>query len=735
MISLIRMVGEIFKKPKNLLFGSVIYLSFAHHFIDIWARPALTIIILFALGTLIFVFIIDFLARKISPYLTKIEQKRFYLFILVSALVSLFIAWRIYKVPDSYQSLTIEPLVTGGQTVELIEVKANSVIVDVAKIAKDNGWDENNGYLVASHSSRPITVSFVSTANTPVYILFQSSPDSSKVRFFLGNQTDEANLYSTVDNEMLFEMQSRYRNLPNWLFLPALFIMDVIALGMMTMFLLLMQELGQKEAQQKTENIASIGHNKHILILLLFGSVLHLLNMLAVPLFLGPDSPSFLQGSVYLLEHGNFDGVSMFRGPGTTFLFAPVLYFFGRNSWAIKILLHLMALLCIPVSYRIGWQLSRNWQVAFISGLIAMLSPDLLFYSNYIMSDVPNILVVLIFISLLISALADEKWYWIPFTMLIGSFATLLRSENIVLLILGLVVLVAAAIWQWVNSGVERKRRIVRIGLAFIVALLPLFWWSAHNNRVHGFWGMSNYQGEVFYDGWVYSGDANRLSFSDRSSPAVQTINEVLKKYPAVITDKSGVPTGWEIYPSLLDAGYSTDQAFDLMASAAWDSIIHDKKKAVRLLFIKYKAGLKPEITHNITYPLPDEQPIKDEMKAEFFDEDTLVIPFLITLQRQINESTIQWYPRIYPTWVLFCIFTVFISWLRLPLEKWTTLTIITATRIFIPLTIGVAFWRYSLAGWIPAQIIAVSWIWGFIYGIKNILLDSTVSNPNSTYR
>jgi len=393
-----------------------------------------------------------------------------------------------------------------------------------------------------------------------------------------------------------------------------------------------------------------------------------------------------------------------------------------------------MAILCIPVSYRIGWQLSGSQRVAFISGLIAILSPDLLFYSNYVMSDVPNILVVLTFTSVLISALTNGKWYWILFTMLIGSFATLLRSENIILLVLALVVLIISTIWKWVKSGIERKRYLAPIGLAFVVALLPLFWWSGHNNRVHGFWGMSNYQGEVFYDGWVYSGDANRLSFSDQNSPSVQKIDEVLNKYPAEITDKSGVPTGWEIYPSLLAAGYSTDQAFELMASAAWDSIIHDKKKSVKLLFIKYKAGLRPEITHNITYPLPDEKTKKDEMKAEFFDEDTLVVPFLVTLQRQINAYTIQWYPRIYPIWVLFCIFTVFISSLRSPFEKWGTLTIITASRIFIPLTIGVAFWRYSLAGWILAQIIAVNWMWVFIYGIKNILLDSRISNPNSTY-
>ena len=135
---------------------------------------------------------------------------------------------------------------------------------------------------------------------------------------------------------------------------------------------------------------------------------------------------------------------------------------------------------------------------------------------------------------------------------------------------------------------------------------------------------------------------------------------------------------------------------------------------------MKYQDGLSPEvITYNVTYPLPGEPPRFDSYKIAYFDEETLNIPALIRLQRQINTWTIKFYPRIYPTWVLFCLLTIFLSLFRSPWDNWLALTTITASRIFIPLTLGVAFWRYTLAGWIPAQIIAISWIWLFFSGVK----------------
>src|SRR5204863_4835242 len=107
----------------------------------------------------------------------------------------------------------------------------------------------------------------------------------------------------------------------------------------------------------------------HLNLLLGLGLLLHQLNILSVPLILDADSTVFLQGAEHLLKYGNLDGVSKLVGPGTTFLFAPILFLFGRNAWGMKIFLHLIALACIPVCYWLGWFFSRNHWVAILSGL------------------------------------------------------------------------------------------------------------------------------------------------------------------------------------------------------------------------------------------------------------------------------------------------------------------------------------------------------------------------------
>ncbi len=254
------------------------------------------------------------------------------------------------------------------------------------------------------------------------------------------------------------------------------------------------------------------------------------------------------------------------------------------------------------------------------------------------------------------------------------------------------------------------------VGLALVVAALPLLWWSFHNQRVHGFFGLSNYAGEVLYDGWVYFGDASKLSFTDKNSQAVQEINSVVEKYPITTTDQGGTPTGWEIYPSLMQAGYTTEQAFNLLENAAWDSIKKDESLTLKLLFIKLRDGLTPGTTHMLTLPLPTEDFLTPKMG--YFDQEHLRIPIFINLQRGFNGYLQKWYDTVFPYWVYLCLFAMTFSLYRSPRIIWLTLILITATRIFIPNIMGLSHWRYTVAGIIPLQIIAVHWIAAVVTGI-----------------
>lgn len=380
----------------------------------------------------------------------------------------------------------------------------------------------------------------------------------------------------------------------------------------------------------------------------------------------------------------------------------------------------MIALGCIPICYRLGWQISHNRWVALLSGLALALNPDIYFYSNYVMSDVANIFFVLLFSTLLLSALETLKPGWVFASLLTSSFAALLRSENILLLVIGSLALAAAGFEHWFRDhSPGTKKTFVHIGLAILTASLSVLWWSGHNLRVHNFFGLSNYMGVVLYDGWVYFGDASKLDFSDPSSSAVQELEAIAQRYPIAITDKSGVATGWETYPALIQSGYTDGQAIGLLRDAALDSIKKNPGLTLQLLFLKFRTGLRPEITHQITYPLPGEPAWTNAIKLQFFDAENLSITPLIRLQQKVNELVALWYPHLYPTWVLFCILVLTLSVLRRPTIHWMVLVAIVATRIFIPLTMSVPFWRYTVSGWMLLQIITIAWVWLFLNGAK----------------
>jgi len=483
------------------------------------------------------------------------------------------------------------------------------------------------------------------------------------------------------------------------------------------LFIFFLQEIEQSRSSlHGTASPHRSVHRRNITILLIFSGVLHLLNALAVPLLIDADSPSYLEGAFHWLEFGNLDGVSMIRGPGSTFLFTPVIMLFNRNPWGIKILLHLLAFACVPLGYRLGWQLGRNQWVAFISGFVTALTPDLFFYSNFVMSDLPNLFLMLAFCTLLISALESFEAVWVMGAMLTASFAALFRSENVILIFIGAGVLFTFYLWKWRTTGFAKLCCDLRIlAFALMISLLPLLGWSAHNLRVHDYFGLSNYTGEVIYDGWVYFGDASRLNFSNQNSEAVQTIQMVIRQYPIIITDESGTPDANEIYLSLIKAGYTPEQAIGLLKKAAIDSINKDWALSFKLLLIKIHASLRPETTAMLSLPLPSES--FPSYKRGFFDDEKLSIPALILAQRKTYEYIQEWNDSIYRTWVYVSLFAMFFSLYRSPSRIWLTLILITITRIFLPAVIGLSHWRYTLAGWVPLQIIAISCIAMIIQG------------------
>jgi hypothetical protein len=536
-----------------------------------------------------------------------------------------------------------------------------------------------------------------------------------------GRQQVQADLSSATEGLDEIVFSSSYRGLPGWIFLPALVGIDILAWSVLLLLLLILQELGERSASGTPEPVPPAPSQRLALILLIgLGTFLHALYALSSALTVGPDSPGYLEGAVHLVRFGNLDGVSMSRGPGTALLFGPVIWIFDRNPWGIKILLHLLALACIPVSYRIGWQLSKDPRVAFLSSLIPVLSPDLYYFASFVMADLPNLFLVLLFCWFLLLGLESSRWHWALAVMLTASFATLLRSENSVLLAIGFLTLLLSFAARWRRGQLLNPvQPFLYLGMALLIAVLPVVWWLNHNQRLHGFQSSRAYLAHVIYDGWIYFGNASYVPIADPNSEAVKKIDRAIREYPILIGEVRGIPTGGEIYPSLIQAGYTPEQALDLLEDAAWDSIKSNKDLALALLPLKVRAALRPKRLPDLTYSLPNEPIVTDPIKAEFFDTENLSIPPLIRLQRWANEKLSLFYLHIYRDWVVFCFLQLFLSLFRRPVLTWTALVLIILTRIFTPSILGVPGWRFTLAGWIPLQIVAISWIVLLAAGIK----------------
>jgi len=357
-----------------------------------------------------------------------------------------------------------------------------------------------------------------------------------------------------------------------------------------------------------------------------------------------------------------------------------------------------------------------------------------------VMSEIPNIFLVLLFCTVLLSAIEKLSPQWIIVAMLAGSLTVLLRSENIILLYLGILSLLVAAWLKWQSKesfssrGESSRRdfylRPVWILVSALLAFLPILAWSAHNSRVNGFFGLSNYAGEVLYTGWVYEAEASHVPFADRSSAAIRLIQEA---YGDFTGDQPGsqVPTGWKIYPFLVQHGYTGEQALEILRQAAVDSIKKDYRTTMDVLLIKIEDSFKPTTTADETIPLPGEPSIISSLKQEYFDEEEYGIPFLILLQRRVYQIIDGYYLYIYPAWAWFCVAAAILCFYRKPFEIWGPLALITMTRIFLPNLFGLSHWRPVVSGLVLMEICALAMAHSILlFFFRRVQTDEPASPP-----
>ncbi|MDD2921000.1 MAG: glycosyltransferase family 39 protein [Anaerolineales bacterium] len=704
----------------SVLASAAIVLGVSHHLFNFWGLEISKegVILLIAVPAL--TFLTRLLINRIWEVAATIEKKRWLLFLFPAVIAALILTWRFYAPPSTWHTLEIVPAPShsGGQ-IELYEIKIpRGRAVKFSKLSGLDGWTLE-GDTLKSVGANPssISYSFFSPIGESASLLFLRSPNSRDVTMILDGKKINVELNQPDAGLTSAQMKTSYKlGIPDSAILFVVAAIDFLAFFFFILLIWLVQEIAQ--TIQNTEDEKFFPHRVNLIALLALALFLHTINFLAAPLIVASDSPSYLQGSVHWMQVHNLDGVTAARGPGTTFLFIPAFLLFGRNPWGVKSILHSLAVASVLVGYGLGWRLFKRRSFAFFAGLIIVLMPEMYLYLNVVLSDVPNIFFGLLFCLLLLSALETPSWKNVIACMLTASFAALTRPENVLLLAI-------AAGFLFVKIILDKTdilKRFAILGAALILAIIPLLGWSAHNKRVYGFFGLSNYADEVLYDGWIYFGEASGFHITDPDSPAVQSIAEVIRVY-GMPAETIAAPTGWELYPLLLKYGYNESQAIKLLGDAAKDSIRKNPGLSAQIYLVKLKKSFVPETIMTITFALPEEAANAQPKKGIFFDAEENRFPLLVAWQRQVYDSLWTFDQYFYYPLILFCLGVLFLAVYQKNFFVWAPVVIVTASRLFIPITIGLGNWRYVVSG-VPFLLIfsllAIQSMRGFLSYIFN---------------
>lgn len=686
--------------------GSAITLSLTHHWLNFWGLPWQKQILILLVVMPVIIWLLSRLVDRTWILCTTIKRGRWLLFLYPGILVSLVLARSSYASPVIWHLLEVIPAATSSSTeIKLLEIKISpGKVANFGMLEDLDGWVVQDGVLQTSTGKAGnIKYAFLAPIGEMTSLIFFKSPYNRDVSVILDGKRVEVDLDGRAGALKLVTLTTLYKQgIPSEIILVLVALCDFLAFFFFILLVWLMQELSQNASSMELPDRRGsfLPHAAGIAILLSLSLLLHSLNFFAVPLILASDSSSYLNGAIHWVQSHNFEGVPSYRGPGTTFLFIPALVLFGKNPWGVKMVLHLLAIASVPVLYRLGWQLFKQRSFAFFSGSIAILMPEMYLYSNIVMSDVPNIFFVLACCTLLISALEIFSWENLIAFMLVGSFAALLRPENVTLLIIGAGFLLIKIIWE----KKDPFKRLQMFGATIVLALLPLIYWSAHNHRVHGFFGLSNYVDEVLYDGWVYFGEASGFHITDSDSPAVQAIAESFNAYDRPI-GYTLVPTGWELYPTLLEFGYTEREAIKLLGDAAKDSIRKNPNLSMELYLLKLKKSFVPphSAVLETTFDLIEENGeivgAAPQKASGYFESEKNIFPALIPWQRKVYDWLPVFDRYVYRPLVFFCLGVALLAVYQKQFFTWMPVIAIAFSRMFIPITIGIAHWHYMLAG------------------------------------
>jgi 4-amino-4-deoxy-L-arabinose transferase-like glycosyltransferase len=251
----------------------------------------------------------------------------------------------------------------------------------------------------------------------------------------------------------------------------------------------------------------------------------------APPLYVGGDSPTYLDPALALLSGEGFDPIVK-RPPGYPLFLAAGLAYFGLDLQGVNFAQHLLGVVTAAATWALG-RLTFGRPAGLLAGLLIAINGTLLIYEHYIMAE--TLFTCLLAVALAATVLAARRpraWLLVVTGLLFGLASATRQSGQVLIGLVPLALLLAGADWR----GALRGLGLALVGFATVVIPWLAFDYARHQALASGtlgetlVWRLSRSGAEVSFFKWKLPADpdprrqeARRFAFeqaADRILPS-----------------------------------------------------------------------------------------------------------------------------------------------------------------------------------------------------------------------
>jgi hypothetical protein len=397
----------------------------------------------------------------------------------------------------------------------------------------------------------------------------------------------------------------------------------------------------------------------------------------------------------------------------------------------LHVFLHFLGWSSVLLIYGIAWELTNKHLFAFICGTLAALWPEYIYFNNLLLTEAPSGFFNILALYAALKYMRRQSILCLYITFLSATFAVLIRSEYLLIFFVFGLFLLLSSYWKkrgTTLSSNQYSKIVWSIVISFLIASLPILFWSYRNYQYYNFFGLTSYTGDVLYDGFVVAGNALGIPVMDKDSPAVKSLKEAHIKDKAITVEKGQPWPEWREYGvNTYNDGMSlmkfsgapwTKTVSPILKRAALDSIISHPYNALRLAVKKVYIGLKESYWTVGWLPDTGHMPGEPETSTNGWVEtygyvfqskpgvgDYLSFNYIpsvdfIKTQRSINSIYISHTRSVYfATWRYLALLGFILCLYCRPFLSWALFLAVTFNMVIIPFALGYPLGRYGVSG------------------------------------